>query len=365
MIKKTGLFISIIVLLHFSTTAQTEMVIKPVSKVELALIDFLNHDTINDLNLNLFDDQFKFGFNPKLVNGISLIKKGSTILIQPLGTGRLYQVIETYNHQFEFKRLDSTIHAGYNFGALNFNYKDTILQLGGMGIWQIKDHFSFFSPKTKEWEIYNSKQRMPVALNISNPILYHFNKTTSKLYLSSTIHYVDFPSSLSNYMKDSCQVFDFKTRIWSTLGKLNPSLKEILQKESNQKTNTGPYIVFDTDLELFWINFEQNAYGTFSRFKQEEYREKWLKLYHGKPVNGLRFMLGDAYYLLRIDIDGKLSYEKIPLAPSEFNNTKIGPVYINDWWYTMINKILPGKPILGNTLICIILILVYTFSKND
>ena len=108
------------------------------------MLDFITSDSINDLSLDLFKDNLRFGVTPKLANGVSLLKKKDKIYLQLLGSGRLYQIQKQGRGKYEFIRLDSTFHTGSNFGSINFFYKYTLFKLGGIGFWKIKNFFTFF-----------------------------------------------------------------------------------------------------------------------------------------------------------------------------------------------------------------------------
>ena len=62
------------------------------NETESALLDILYKDTVNPLQIKLDGGGFKFGINPFTNSTISLLKNKKEIYIQPLGTGRLYQV---------------------------------------------------------------------------------------------------------------------------------------------------------------------------------------------------------------------------------------------------------------------------------
>ena len=62
------------------------------NETESALLDILYKDTVNPLQIKLDGEVFKFGINPLTNSTISLLKNKKEIYIQPLGTGKLYQV---------------------------------------------------------------------------------------------------------------------------------------------------------------------------------------------------------------------------------------------------------------------------------
>ncbi|MFM6994839.1 MAG: hypothetical protein ACKOWO_06985 [Sediminibacterium sp.] len=365
MFRKFSFLIILSILTHFNSSyAQADIKFKPFSKAEIALLDFITMDSTNDLSLDLFKENLRFGIPNKLTNGITLLKKKRTIYIQLMGSGQIYSIQKKAAKQYQLIRLDSTFHSGVNFGSINIFYKDTLFQFGGIGFWKIKDYFTFFSNKTHEWELFSANKGVPVFQAPDKGILYYVDQSQGKFYLSNSTHQQDFPNTLTTYASDTCRVFDFKERKWTNLGKLNPTLKEIAQKSVDLKTIFGPYLVFHSDLELYWLKFSTNQFGNLVLDKQAEFREKWLKIYKESPDYMYQFVLGSNYYLIRIENDGKLTYETITLNDKDFIDIAAQPVYTNNPFASFLKKIEPGRPIIGNAFIVLIVLLLYTFYNK-
>ncbi len=259
-----------------TVSSQAIQVINPLSKAEIALLDFISKDSSHDLTLNFLKEDFRLGITKKLSNGTSFIKRKGKVFIQVLGTGILYEIAIKSQGNYQFNRIDSTIHFGSNYSSLNWMYKDTLFQFGGTGFWKIRDYMSYFSNNTHEWEIYNTSNTASISLSDKNSVLYFMDEKLGKLYLSNSIKQQDFPKTLTISDIDSSIVFDFAKRKWESLGALNPTLKELIKKQESQLNPFGPYLIFHSDLELYWLNFSTNSYGTFSTSKQSEFREKYL-----------------------------------------------------------------------------------------
>lgn len=349
---------------HFYTIAQDQTVINPLSKAEIAFLDFITKDSANDLNLSLFKENFRFGFNSKIANGITLMKSKNKLWVQPMGSGRLYQIVKIDQSKYQLLRIDSTLHTGINFGSINWIHRDTLFQFGGIGFWRIKDHFTFFSNKTHEWELFSSNKRVPVYQSADNGVIYHMDQKAGKFYLSHSILQQDFPNTLTTLSDDTCMVFNFKDRTWTILGKLNPALKEIGKRSIDIKTNFGPYLLFHSDLELYWLNFSTNQFGSLSKNKQAEFREKWLDLYKGQPLHMFQFAMGSKYYLIRIEKDGHLTSHAITLEHKDMIDTDAQPIYSNSLINLFLNKIAPGRPIIGNAIVILIAFLIYALYKK-
>lgn len=362
-LKRLSLF-CLLLIVHLNLIAQSEMVINSFSKAEISFLDFITKDSSSDLNLNFFKENFRFGFDSK-VNGISLIKQKKELYMQPMGSGRLYQIQKIGESNYRLNRLDSTVHTGVNFGGINWIYHDTVFQFGGIGFWKIKDHFTFFSNRTHEWELFSSNKKVPVYQSAANGLIYYIDKKNGKFYLSNSIFQSDFPNTLTTNSDDTCRIFDFNDRTWKELGKLNPTLNALSKKSIDLRTFYKSFVVFHADLELYWIDFANNAFGSLSKNKQAEFREKWLDIYKVTPEHMYQFVMGSIFYMIKIDNQGTLSYETITLNDKDFIDPESKPVYTNSLFQRLLRFVALGKPIIGNALVLLIAILLYTlYSKK-
>ena len=141
-------------------------------------------------------------------------------------------------------------------------------------------------------------------------------------------------------------------------------LKEVLQKSLGLKTTFGPYLIFHSDLEIKWLNFSTNQFGVLTKNKQDEFREKWLKLYKGPPNHFYQFVLGNHFYLIRIENNGALEYESIELNSKDFMDPNAQPIYTNSFIGVLLNKIEPGKLVIGNVFIVLMVILLYSLYNK-
>ncbi len=359
MLRKIVILLFLLVLVQKISFGQSDITNKQLSLAEHALLDIITTDSVNDLSLDIFKDNLRFGVSNKLANGISILKKKDKVYLQLLGSGRLYQIQKQGKGDYQFIRLDSTLYFGANFGSINFFYKDTLFKLGGGGFWKIIDYFTFFSTKTKEWELISSKKGIPVYQSPENGVSFFIDQLNGKFYLSNSINQTDFPASLNTTYSDTCRVFDLKDKTWKNLGKINPTLKDKLQKSFGLKTTFGPYLIFHSDLEIKWVNFSTNQFGVLTKEKQAEFREKWLKLYKRLPEHLYQFVMGNQFYLIRIENNGAIEHESIELTSKDFIDPNAEPIYSNSAIVALLNKIEPGTTIIGNLFIVLMVILLY------
>lgn len=69
------------------------------------------------------------------------------------GTGQVFQ-LDQFSRRLT--RVDKTFYRGYNFGAIRFFRNDTLHSIGGNGFWHGNNIQTYFSVKSKEWELYRS-----------------------------------------------------------------------------------------------------------------------------------------------------------------------------------------------------------------
>jgi hypothetical protein len=300
-----------------------------ITETETALLDIISKDTINPLNIKLDGEIFKFGINPFTNSTISLLKNKKEIYIQPLGTGKLYQVKKEEKGIYQLERIDSTFFNGANFNAINFFMNDTLFQYGGDGYWHIRGYLTYFSNKTHEWELYNANRLVIAFEDINNNLVYHIDRKKRNLYISNSFLQVDFPASLNVESIDSVYQYNTQSRIWTTLGKTNPLLKAIIETKGALHYQMNEYSIIQNKLELIWANFDNNTFGKFKDRTNGEFKENWLSIYsNNTKYNSLQFFLGNTFYLIKIDAENKLTYNSFQITNDAFDLSNQQPIYI-------------------------------------
>ena len=333
---KSAIFIPLFLLLLVGNTAfsQNKTADGAIKESEVALLDILSKDTINPLQINLDGNVFKFGVNPLSNSTISLLKNKKEIYIQPLGTGKLYQVVKEQKggqqkNTYQLTRIDSTFFNGANFHAINFFMNDTLFQYGGDGYWHVRGIVTYFSKKTHEWELYNSS-RLVVALEDENHnIIYHIDKNNNSIYLSNAFSQFDFPNSYSLKTIDSVYEFNTHTHQWTTLGHTNPKLTAIIESAGLSHYQMNDYSIIQTHLELLWADFRSNTFGKFNKRSNSEFKETWLSIYlNNTKYQSLQFCLGNSLYLTKVDEQGKFSFKTFDITKAQFELSDQNPIYL-------------------------------------
>ena len=308
---------------------QSVKTISTINETESALLDILYKDTVNPLQIKLDGDVFKFGINPFTNSTISLLKNKKEIYIQPLGTGKLYQVKKEKEGKYHIERIDSTYFNGANFNAINFFMNDTLFQYGGDGYWHIRGYLTYFSYKTHEWELYNANRLVIAFEDGNNNLVYNIDRKKRNLYLSNSFSQVDFPASLNVESIDSVYQYNTQSRIWTTLGKTNPLLKAIIETKGALHYQMNEYSIIQNKLELIWADFENNTFGKFKERANSEFKENWLSIYlNNTKYNSLQFFLGNTFYLIKIDAENKLTYNSFQITNDALDLSNQQPIYI-------------------------------------
>ena len=300
-----------------------------INETESALLDILSKDSINPVQIKLDGEVFKFGLQILTNSKVSLVKNKKEIFIQPLGTGKLYQVKKEKEGKYHIERIDSTYFNGANFNAINFFMNDTLFQYGGDGYWHIRGYLTYFSYKTHEWELYNANRLVIAFEDGNNNLVYNIDRKKRNLFLSNSFSQVDFPASLNVESIDSVYQYNTQSRIWTTLGKTNPQLKEIIETKGALHYQLNEYSIIQNKLELIWADFENNTFGKFKERANSEFKENWLSIYlNNTKYNSLQFFLGNTFYLIKIDAENKLTYNSFQITKDALDLSNQQPIYI-------------------------------------
>ena len=329
LIKRTFLLAG---LLFCATTINAQKENNLLKKHEIQLLRLLLADTTHNTAFTL-KNTFSFGLENLLFTNTNIIKKGKDVFIQPLGTGRLYKAINN-NGNIAIERMDQTIHSGVNFYAQNFIIKDTLYQMGGLGFWHIRGILTYYSPKTKQWELVQNNRAIQTYFDDQKDAVIHFDEQRSdpKFYVSNSYYYPNYPSSFETASTDSCYVYDFNSRTWSALGKVTPAYKKVFDfKHSHEMDlHINKLLIFQTQLEFYWADFEHNQLGTFNTAENNRLREVWLSTYKNDKTGqqtGFQFILGDDLYFMKLNDVSDLTWTKTNINLKEINKTDATKIY--------------------------------------
>ena len=307
----------IILLLNLFNGLFAQKVSNPLKKYEISFLDLILKDSA-DFHTTIDNNEFKFGTDMKGATFLNITKNKGNIYLQPLGTGRLYKLYKE-NNAYQTKRIDSTVHSGVNFFSKNFIVRDTMYQYGGLGFWTIRGIMTFFSPQTNQWELVQTNKSIPCFFDYQQDAIIHVStkEPNPKLYLSNAYYYHNYPQSFDIASVDTCYVFDFNNKNWKSLGKINPEFKRILLAKNSLAFDLGKYLLVQSALEFYWIDFEENIYGKIKSKYSTEIRQLWLSIYNNETnvSTNFQFNIDKNIYLLKLTKDRELEYKKYSFNP--------------------------------------------------
>jgi hypothetical protein len=74
--------------------------------------------------------------------------------------------------------------------------------------------------------------------------------------------------------------------------------------------------------------------------------------------------MGNQFYLIRIENNGAIEHESIELTTKDFIDPNAQPIYSNSPIVSLLNKIEPGTPVIGNVFIVLMVILLYSLYNK-
>jgi hypothetical protein len=192
-----------------------------------------------------------FGF-PKSFQSVFVKDK---LYISSVGGGMIYSIVND-----TLRRIDNSYNHKMTIQSAVFTHRDTIFKFGGYGYWSSRKFMTFFSFETKEWEFYKQTG------SNSPPGSHNFNWSISGndfYFFNGQI--VDVNNGLMAGRNDDIWKFDFTTRSWSNLGKVNLSNYKFNMIKSNVDEFGSSY-VFDTSISensIYKLDFKNNILSTF------------------------------------------------------------------------------------------------------
>jgi hypothetical protein len=164
------------------------------------------------------------------------------------GTGLVYD----FNTETEeLKRIDQTIHSGYNFGAYQFYRKGILYSVGGEGMWNYNRQITFFDEKTKEWEILRPKNDGPEAMANG----FQGYSAVEDAYFTGGGDHKNYLENEQIAIERGFYRFDFATKNWDLLGEINAALP--IQEHRISYWNGVHFILLARD-RLYIINPKLN-----------------------------------------------------------------------------------------------------------
>lgn len=293
-----------------------------------------NHLEVYDYNQKLIDEApidsvpLDFGFP----NSFQSVFIKDNLYISSVTGGMMYSIVND-----SLKRIDNSFNHKMTIQSAVFTHRDTIFKFGGYGYWSSRKFMTYFSFDTMEWEFYKQTG------SNSPPGSHNFNWSISGddfYFFNGRI--VDVNNGLMAGRNDDIWKFDFISRSWSNLGKVNLSDYNFNMVKSNVDKFGSSY-VFDTSISensVYKLDFLNNILSTFDIPNKYSGIGKWS------------FIENDTIYELRPNIFVKTPLKEI-FNESTREDTKL---------YNSSQSLIDG---LVRVLLYFILIVVVLYFLND
>ena len=177
------------------------------------------------------------------------------IYLASIGGGMMYTIVND-----TLKRIDNSFNHKMTIQSAVFTHRDTIFKFGGYGYWSARKFMTYFSFDSMEWEFYKQTGvNFPPGTHnfdwtITGDDFYFFNGQT-----------VNQNNGLMSSKNDNVWKFDFNTRSWSNLGKINLSEYNYSMVKSNTDSSGSSYVFDTSSLEnsIFKLDFQNNILSSF------------------------------------------------------------------------------------------------------
>jgi len=247
--KKVVVLLAAILCFHFSTKSQP-------------VID----KVANIVNSNRLVDNIRITGGTKIrldssvssnvtEGGFDVINNKGEIWLTQNGSNKVYKL----GREGKAIRLDRTINRGFNFGAINLFYKDTLYSIGGYGFWQTTGSIRYFNPNSGEWDIVRNIKNVPVASGIN--AICHYDKLQGKLfviYSPTRPEYEKYDENMDEEVLMQC--FDFREKSWWDIARqINPKIaKKITDLSIIQNYGQTALISSKVNGKVMSVNFNAN-----------------------------------------------------------------------------------------------------------
>jgi hypothetical protein len=195
------------------------------------------------------------------------------LLFQLDGTGKLLR-LDSNN---VLTRIDSTTYEGYNYGAFNFVYKDTVFSLGGYGFWQFNGLLRYFSEKTHSWSVIKTNTQVLVRQWYNGQVYY--DVADEKIYTIYAVPQAEWVMEKAAHdVQLYVQCFDLKTKLWWD----KPLIADPEVFKSSGWTQmamfNSPYgLITFINNEVKIFDFKNNRFGNINISKARILSEYWYQ----------------------------------------------------------------------------------------
>lgn len=191
----------------------------------------------NLADLKDLSDNFKY-------TGQEIAKTRKGVFLNPLGTGRIYR-LELAKDSLRWKRIDSTVFTGYNFGSLFFTIDTSFYSFAGQGLFNHNGNLRYFNEESKEWDAMNLSQSL---MWLSKSGLFHSIDTAKRqLYIEAWPQHQDqaLKTRIIPHLQRSIWRLDIQTGEWTKIGYTSKDRMHIMAE-----TPFGTFLNFNQIVDL-------------------------------------------------------------------------------------------------------------------
>ncbi len=247
--KKVVVLLAAVICFHFSTKSQP--VIDKVANIVNSnrLVDNIRITGGTKIRLDSSE------FSNVTEGGFDVINNKGEIWLTQNGSNKVFKL----GRDGKAIRLDRTINRGFNFGAINLFYKDTLYSIGGYGFWQTTGSIRYFNTNSGEWDIVRNIKNVPIASGIN--AICHYDKLQGKLFVIYTPTRPEYEKYDENADEEVLmQCFDFREKSWWDIAKqINPKIaKKITDLTIIQNYGQTALISSKVNGKVMSVNFNAN-----------------------------------------------------------------------------------------------------------
>tara|TARA_B100001057_G_scaffold500447_1_gene615557 strand:- start:40 stop:1359 length:1320 start_codon:yes stop_codon:yes gene_type:complete len=257
--------------------------------LELEVIPFQNIDKIN---LDLYE----------------LIVKNKEYYFVNNASGLVYKVQDD-----NLRRVDNSLDNRLLKDSYIFQHNDTIFRYGGYGFWSQRDFIIYYDESISEWEIYNTNNNSYSPAGSYKGVYF---KNKNDVYFIGG-QKVDEKNKLESIDNQDVVKFNFKTRSFEYLGKLNFNFDVyslIVKDDDGFVINNGSQIAYIKPIENKVLLYDKTPL------------QLNLKNYEGKVTNNYFF---DESYFLEVFSNQNFETNLFKISKSDFfkNNIEESKLY--------------------------------------
>lgn len=169
----------------------------------------------NKIEIYTLENNFKLIFSSEIKNSNLYDLRNFKFINQHLLTSNLGGEILEFNGD-SITRIDNSYKHKLQLNSLEFIRNDTIIRYGGYGFFKNRNFFTYYNTELNSWEFLNIKGDV-IPEELSN---FLYCNTKDNIYIFGGYRIDKFNNDIIHKNYNSYK-FDFKTKKWEYLGKLN------------------------------------------------------------------------------------------------------------------------------------------------